>query len=1051
MNPRWSLGFIAATACGPDDPLVKAATAEAPARAPARAEARARENSARSVEASLCGDLLMLQRHAGNLAVGRMLAGVQGGAGERQANSVADAAVAGRRAAPAWLAIGPTAPRDVPASVVDALATQGHALEPGIRAAFEEQIGTALGSVHIHTDSRSAASARDLGAKAYTYGPHVVFAPGRFAPSTTDGRHLLAHELTHVAQQRQTRPVLQLAPVSDAGPATTATPAEDPLKAALLSQLTGLALPPLGIRLAVAAGGGMGEQIVTDLKGDKGVALLAAVRTFRLPDVTQLNGGFSIGLLSGIVSPVTDLFSLAVLGERVRNFLLEVLANPTSTREGLSEDINALLAEVGKLTGAAAESWKEITKSPRDALIFILKLPDQLSKQAERKAYELGKAGGSEIVNSLLQPFGLGTPEKKEEKPSWITRTAGAIEHTFSGAKDWLVGPSPWAKIGEKIGYALGWVAIQVILFVFTDGIGDAIQWLAQGLGKIGKALGTFSEAVGRVAAKVAKTVAEIGEAIAVVEQWFGTILAKLLKPAEKFLEPLLTRLMGVRDKLRVVLGKLLGITRKESTQLAEAAATKGAGAVDEALERAAPAGGPKTTPQPAPTPPEPKPVTKAPPDAPPPGEGAAAERAATKTPEPINEPVEGGHHVQVREDGIGLCSTDPCPLLRVEYKAQLDANEELAKRMAAIEQLRATDPKAAAKAAAELRESLEFIRSHPDFFDALPSHVTHEQQAQLAELLRRAEKAGGKLSEERLRGAAAALGETKDAAEVADVLDGLAAHLDEVPDPLAEAGKVGGGSREGDLARELPEGTHALNLTLKNPKEVSAFLHRYQKVKASPESEAALDGLFQSTKSGAVDRTPWSGRYLPKRTGPAAAEMESIVELSARQEVEAIELVPSSSQGRTADKILDIRQPDGSLRRVRYEDRTITGVATEKGKSAYRPRGTVERGDLTPDEVGRAITDKVTSTPSRPSQFESLMVDAPEGGILGVHIQNPSPTAVQDIDDGMRAAAGALANSRVEAVEFYVPGLDRPLRYVRAPHGTFSLLGAPAAAGGPP
>jgi hypothetical protein len=38
-------------------------------------------------------------------------------------------------------------------------------------------------------------------ALAYTVGPHVVFAPGRYAPGTREGRRLLAHELAHVAQQ----------------------------------------------------------------------------------------------------------------------------------------------------------------------------------------------------------------------------------------------------------------------------------------------------------------------------------------------------------------------------------------------------------------------------------------------------------------------------------------------------------------------------------------------------------------------------------------------------------------------------------------------------------------------------------------------------------------------------------------------------------------------------------------------------------------------------------------------------------------------------------
>ena len=40
-----------------------------------------------------------------------------------------------------------------------------------------------------------------MSAHAYTVGRDIVFAPGRYAPATDDGRHFLAHELTHVVQQ----------------------------------------------------------------------------------------------------------------------------------------------------------------------------------------------------------------------------------------------------------------------------------------------------------------------------------------------------------------------------------------------------------------------------------------------------------------------------------------------------------------------------------------------------------------------------------------------------------------------------------------------------------------------------------------------------------------------------------------------------------------------------------------------------------------------------------------------------------------------------------
>ncbi len=56
-------------------------------------------------------------------------------------------------------------------------------------------------NVRIHTDSRAADSAHAVGARAYTVGNHIVFGVGEYAPQTSDGMTLLAHELAHVQQQ----------------------------------------------------------------------------------------------------------------------------------------------------------------------------------------------------------------------------------------------------------------------------------------------------------------------------------------------------------------------------------------------------------------------------------------------------------------------------------------------------------------------------------------------------------------------------------------------------------------------------------------------------------------------------------------------------------------------------------------------------------------------------------------------------------------------------------------------------------------------------------
>jgi predicted deacylase len=92
------------------------------------------------------------------------------------------------------------APAAVPSLVSDAVQS-GQPLDRAARAFFEPRFEVDFAKVRIHDGTRAVKSARALGALAYTVGRDIVFAAGQYAPTTTQGRRLLAHELTHVVQQ----------------------------------------------------------------------------------------------------------------------------------------------------------------------------------------------------------------------------------------------------------------------------------------------------------------------------------------------------------------------------------------------------------------------------------------------------------------------------------------------------------------------------------------------------------------------------------------------------------------------------------------------------------------------------------------------------------------------------------------------------------------------------------------------------------------------------------------------------------------------------------
>ena len=103
------------------------------------------------------GDVLRMQRTAGNAAVCRLLR---------------DATGAGR-------------PLDMP-----------------LRRQMERRLDVDLEAVRLHIGETAGRAARAGGARALAAGRDVVFAPGAFRPTTVGGERLLLHEMAHVAQQR---------------------------------------------------------------------------------------------------------------------------------------------------------------------------------------------------------------------------------------------------------------------------------------------------------------------------------------------------------------------------------------------------------------------------------------------------------------------------------------------------------------------------------------------------------------------------------------------------------------------------------------------------------------------------------------------------------------------------------------------------------------------------------------------------------------------------------------------------------------------------------
>jgi hypothetical protein len=89
----------------------------------------------------------------------------------------------------------------VPPAAQEVLRSPGIPLDSATRAFFEPRFGHDFSRVRVHTDQRAGEAAKELDARAFTHGTDIAFGPGQYVPNTAQGRHLIAHELTHVVQQ----------------------------------------------------------------------------------------------------------------------------------------------------------------------------------------------------------------------------------------------------------------------------------------------------------------------------------------------------------------------------------------------------------------------------------------------------------------------------------------------------------------------------------------------------------------------------------------------------------------------------------------------------------------------------------------------------------------------------------------------------------------------------------------------------------------------------------------------------------------------------------
>ncbi|HEY5895499.1 MAG TPA: DUF4157 domain-containing protein [Chthoniobacterales bacterium] len=107
---------------------------------------------------------------------------------------------------------------------IHALRGCGQPLPQSERLFFEPRFRTDFSQVRLHIGAAASAAARAVSARAFATGSDIAFAHGQYAPETSLGRRLLAHELAHVVQQRRSRHSLGGHTLQRQEPTPTQTP-----------------------------------------------------------------------------------------------------------------------------------------------------------------------------------------------------------------------------------------------------------------------------------------------------------------------------------------------------------------------------------------------------------------------------------------------------------------------------------------------------------------------------------------------------------------------------------------------------------------------------------------------------------------------------------------------------------------------------------------------------------------------------------------------------------------------------------------------------------
>jgi len=340
------------------------------------------------------------------------------------------------------LKVDRSAPFVADRSTVDpVLNSPGRPLDPETRSYMEVRIGHDFGAVRIHADSRAAESAREMGAQAYTSGTSVVFGAGRYSPGTTEGRRLLAHELTHVVQQdkapARAHPVIRQAPaqIQRAPEEEGDTGAPDDSQGFVVRKLNSLASDIPGFRLFTVI---LGRNPITDAKVERNAENVTHGVMALVPGGDEAFGHLKE---SGSLDKAFNWLSDEIDGLGINIHTLKEIAGKAI--ESVSwRDFSDPKGALARVVGFFRPPYEKLKKFALDALDKVLELIVEgvLSTLGGLGVLEILKKAGATFKKIVKDPVGFLGNLLKALAQGFNQFKDRILDHLKNGLAQWLFG-----------------------------------------------------------------------------------------------------------------------------------------------------------------------------------------------------------------------------------------------------------------------------------------------------------------------------------------------------------------------------------------------------------------------------------------------------------------------------------------------------------------------------------------------------------------------------------------------------------------------------------